>query len=224
MTASAIAPPAGATGPAGVSALLDGWVDDSAATWIYASATTFTVAGDRTAVFSKGTRLKLTQTTVKYFVVVGSSHAAGTTTVTITAGSDYTLANASITSPYYSYAASPQGWPSFFNYLPTITGFSGTPTIEFAKFSVTGKVCTLWLGIQGTSNATGFTVTYPIVSVGTANDPYIVTPVRDNGSYFVGQIFQFSSTVLKFGPSLTSGIFTASGTKEGYVNGLTYPI
>src|SRR3990167_2428347 len=44
---------------------IDGWIADGA-TWTYVSATTFTVSGDVTAQFRKGTKLKLTQTTAKY--------------------------------------------------------------------------------------------------------------------------------------------------------------
>ena len=78
-------------------------------TCTYASASTFTMAGDQTTVLSKGDRLKLTQTTAKYFYVIGVSHSAGTTTVTVTGGTDYTLANAAITTPFYSKEASPAG-------------------------------------------------------------------------------------------------------------------
>jgi len=69
-----------------------GWTA-SADTWTYASASTFTIAGiDRTAVYTKGTRLKFTQTTVKYAVVVSSAFSTNTT-VTIAVNTDYTIAN-----------------------------------------------------------------------------------------------------------------------------------
>lgn len=96
-----------------------GWVSDSANTWTRTGNQTFTVSGDRTAVFSKGTRLQWTQTTVKYGVVVASSHAAGTTTVTIATNTDYVLTAAAISANSYSYAANPQGYPAYFNYTPT---------------------------------------------------------------------------------------------------------
>lgn len=137
----------------------DGWTYDDAATWTYASATTFTVAGDQTVKFSKGTRIKLTQTTVKYFVVVGSSAAGGTTTVTITGGSDYSLANAGITSPFYSYAINPQGYPTYFNYATTWTGSSSNPAIGDGnlafQFSIVGDVVEFEL-----QSAMGSTTTY----------------------------------------------------------------
>jgi hypothetical protein len=101
--------------------LLTGWIPGNA-TWTYASATTFTVSGDKTDVFVPGTRIKLTQTTAKYFVVLSSTYGAPNTTVTITAGTSYTLANAAITSPFFSRLSAPPGWPRNFIYTPAFTG------------------------------------------------------------------------------------------------------
>lgn len=88
----------------------DGWTN-AGETWTYASATTFTVSGvDVTAKYHRGTKIKLTQTSTKYFRVESSSFSTNTT-VTVTGVGDYTLANAAIVNPYYSYAATPQGFP-----------------------------------------------------------------------------------------------------------------
>jgi hypothetical protein len=127
--------------------LLDAWVP-AGETWTYASASTFTVSGDVTAKYSKGTRLKFTQTTVKYAVVVGSSHAAGTTTVTIAVNNDYTIANAAISANYLSYAANPQGYPKAFGYTPTWASDGGTqPTLGngtlTGTFQIVGSVVTV---------------------------------------------------------------------------------
>jgi hypothetical protein len=143
----------------------DGWVADGNSP-TFATATTFTAgASDLTAVYSPGTRIKLTQTTPKFFVVAKSAFGAGTTTVTITGGTDYTLANAAITSPFYSYVVNPQGWPSWFNYTATVTGFTGAVT-QSLRFAVVGR--TVWfnvINVSGTSNATGFTISLPITAV-----------------------------------------------------------
>jgi len=112
----------------------DGWTTSSN-TWVYATASTFTIAGvDRTAIFTKGTRLKFTQTTVKYAVVLSSSFATDTT-VTIAINTDHTIANAAITLPFYSYQASPQGYPVAFNVLVT-NGLE-------CRLSIVGKQATL---------------------------------------------------------------------------------
>lgn len=92
----------------------DGWVE-AGETWTYASADdptfAFTVPGDLTAKYTPGRRIKLTQTTDKYFIITAVAHAAGTTTVTLYGGTDYDLANAAITSPFYSSAKAPAGFP-----------------------------------------------------------------------------------------------------------------
>jgi len=115
----------------------DGWVKTSD-TWTYASASTFLVSGDVTTRYTAGTRLKFSQTTVKYGTVASSSYSAPNTTVTIIVNTDHVLANAAITLPSYPYAASPQGYPSWFSYTPTFGGLSGG-TLTNALFSVVGK-------------------------------------------------------------------------------------
>ena len=67
-------------------------------------------------------RLKLTQTTVKYFIVTAVSYSSGTglTTVTVFGGSNgtfpytsggYSIANAAISANYHSTSLSPAGFP-----------------------------------------------------------------------------------------------------------------
>lgn len=149
--------------------LLDGWIPDSA-TWTYASATTFQVSGDRTAVFSKGTRIKLTQTTVKYFVVTNSSHAAGTTTVTINGGTDYTLVSAAISATYYSYAANPQGYPGYFAYTPTWISDGTQPALVdgtiTGRFAIIGKTAFVYIemtrGASSTNGTGNYAFTLPV--------------------------------------------------------------
>lgn len=81
------------------------------ATLTYASADSPTFVAntsiDLTSVISVGMKLKLTQTTVKYFIVT----AITSTTITLYGGTDYTLANASITLPYFSSMKTPYGFP-----------------------------------------------------------------------------------------------------------------
>lgn len=140
----------------------DGWVSDSA-TWTRTANTTFTVSGDVTTTFTKGTRLKVTDTTTKYFVVVSSSHAAGTTTVTITGGSDYVLA-ATPTARWYSYSASPQGYPGVFAYTPVWSSNGTPPTLGDGSiggsFSVVGKTCSALVTFVRGSTSTNGTGTY----------------------------------------------------------------
>lgn len=93
---------------------IGGWLASSG-TWTYASADsptfTLTVNADVTSFIGVGNKIKLTQTTVKYFIVTAISYSSPNTTITIYGGTDYTLANAAISSPYYSYQKSPVGFP-----------------------------------------------------------------------------------------------------------------
>ena len=150
----------------------DGWVDDSAETWTFASFAagppavgTFTVSGDVTAKYTIGTRIKLTQTTIKYFVVSAAPvFGGGSTTVTISGGTDFTLANAAISANAHSYVINPQGFPSWFNFAAAAAGFSAK-TSDVGRFNVFGRNCNIFMNIQGTSNVATFTWTAPIVAV-----------------------------------------------------------
>ena len=84
-------------------------------TWTYASSDsptfTFTVPGDNSTKYYPGMRIKLTQTTVKYFIITKVVYSSPNTTVTVYGGTDYTLANEAIIYPYYSSAKAPAGFP-----------------------------------------------------------------------------------------------------------------
>lgn len=88
----------------------DGWqsVSDS---WTYASADaptfTITVPSGAASLYGVGDRIKLTQTTVKYFIVT----AVADTVLTVYGGTDYTLANAAISAISYSHMKAPIGFP-----------------------------------------------------------------------------------------------------------------
>jgi len=78
----------------------DGWqIADE--TWTYASATTITISGDVTAKYQVGDLIKFTQTTVKYFIVSAISYSSPNTTITLAGIGTATVANATITLPYY---------------------------------------------------------------------------------------------------------------------------
>lgn len=94
----------------------DGWIPDTN-TWSYSSADspTFVISvnADMTGLIGVGNRIKLTQTSAKYFIVTAvGTFSAGATLITVYGGTDYTLANAAITSPYFSKYRFPQGFPT----------------------------------------------------------------------------------------------------------------
>lgn len=138
----------------------DGWITETR-TWTYASGTgtnvgTFTVAGvDLTAVYNVGDRVKFTQTTVKYGIITKVAFSTDTT-VTIYMGTDYTIANAAITSPAYSHDRSPVGFPMD----------PAKWTVEVTNSNDCTKTTTAngtWYGDTGLSS-TGPSITIPIGS------------------------------------------------------------
>lgn len=195
----------------------DGWVgsDD---TWTYASASTFTIAGvDRTTTYTKGTRLKFTQTSVKYAVVVSSSFSTNTT-ITIAVNTDYTIANAAITLPYYSYEASPAGYPGWFAFVPTAAGFSSDPGIATCRYNIIGEsiLYHLTASSNGTSNATSLTYTMPAAATYSIKIHCIGRAV-DNGSIVATPAMVAltgSSATATFHPSLAEGAWTGSNAKS----------
>jgi len=185
----------------------DGWTTDSGTTWTYASATTINVADG--TLFVKGTRIKLTQTTAKYFVVTSI---AGNV-ITVTGGTDYTVANAAITTQQYSHQASPVGYPTYFAYTPTFAGFSADPSGVAAKFSVIGASCYFYIyqGGNGTSNATTFTVTAPIANGSGNYVPIHTTAGVDNGNAITTPPYAYfanGSTTINCFKDHASGVWT----------------
>jgi hypothetical protein len=204
----------------GTYGLSDGWATPIGETWTYASAVTFTVPNDMTARYSKGTKLKLTQTTEKYFYVIASTYGAPNTTVTVTGGSDYTLANAAITNNYYSYAVNPEDFPGWFTYAPTLVGFSADPANPVYRFRLDGKLCTVTIrqGTAGTSNATTLTFTAPIASVNIANMVWGTTywAATDNGSALttIGRVWiQANSSSIGCYTNMSTGAWTNANGK-----------
>lgn len=132
---------------------LDGWIA-AGETWTYASATTITVPAGAASKYQKGDKIKLTQTTVKYFYVIGVAD----TLLTITGGTDYTLVSAAITSPYYSKIENPQGFPILFNWTPTYSASGSmtytSVTTHFAYFRIIGNTCEIHLRASGTTGGT----------------------------------------------------------------------
>ena len=202
-----------------------GW-NPARETWTYASATTITVPAGAAAKYAKGDKIKLTQTTVKYFYIIGVAD----TLLTVTGGSDYTVANAAITNPYYSHAENPIGFPDWFSWTPTYTGFSSNPTIQ-CQFSLKGKNCFIkgYPSSAGTSNATSFKISLPIAPVATGTKrSYSYGWAVDNGSA-VATIFKISGSDDAANLLLYKGLsegdnWTNSGSKYAYIPPMFYEI
>lgn len=201
----------------------DGW-SSAGETWTYATSSTFTISGDKTEKYSVGDKIKLTQTTVKYFYVTAVAYSAPDTTITVCAGDVYSLANAAITTPLFSKMISPNGFPASFTLTPNfVTAFSGTPSVAIS-FSIAGRLITFDIRMSGTSNSTvtliGLLTNLTLVNSGTNSSA--VGKAIDSGSYINGVTVSNSTTDIVFLKSLPSGTWTASGTKAVYCMYQTY--
>ena len=148
-------------------ALLTGWIP-AGETWTYASADdptfTFTISGDKTSKYSAGMRIKLTQTTVKYFIITAVSYSSPNTTITVYGGTDYDLANATITNPYYSTQKAPQGFP-----------------LNPAKWTITTTYTSLWVK-HNPVNKVWYNVGMISIPIGSWNINYIADVFADENA------------------------------------------
>lgn len=181
--------------------IIDGWTPVDA-TWTYASASTITVPSGAASIYQKGDRIKWTQTTVKYGVIV----AVADTLLTIAVNTDYTVANAAITLNYYSHQANPLGYPNQFSYSPTQT-WTNAPTSQTvnAKYEIIGCRVFGRVSISGTANGSnsGTDVAHTLP----------VTPETIAGSY-VGNVMGMGiwSQTGVFTEMASSYIIFSSGT------------
>lgn len=155
-----------------------GWIERSE-TWTRTGSHTFTISGDVTAVFRKGTKIRYKDGgTYEYGVVASSTYSAPDTTITLITNDDYAMAAAAITDKAISFAENPEGFPSSFNYTPTLSATGSmtiaSSTVNIARWWTSGAHCHFIVDISVSFNgtaSTGFLVTTP------------VTPVVDNTAF-----------------------------------------
>lgn len=165
----------------------NGWII-SPDTYVYISGNSFSItnSNDLTPVYTKGTRIKFTNNSSTFYGVVQSSlFSGGVTTVTLIANTDYAINNSAITNPFYSYDASPQGYPTWFNtVVGAWVGFSANP-VSLIRFAVIGNMITLLINTGiGTSNNTSFSITLPVIAI--TSDLHVLGTGFDNGGYVQG--------------------------------------
>jgi hypothetical protein len=193
--------------------IVDGWIP-ATGSCTYASASTITVPSGAASLYQKGDRIKWTQTTVKYGVIV----TVADTLLTIAVNTDYVVTNAAITLNYYSHSASPIGYPGWFAWTPTWTGFSANPAIT-AKFSIIGNtICIVIDNVtgNGTSNTTTLTITNAPVPALRTIQLLGYIGATDNGAN-VAQPGHAETTAtsatISFWKSFYQGAWTGSGSK-----------
>src|SRR6266571_5757935 len=156
----------------------DGWLGVTDI-WTYASANTITVPSGAASLYQIGDRIKWTQTTVKYGVII----AVADTLLTIAINTDYVVSNAAILNISYSHQLNPLGYPSFFNWVPSLS-WGGTPPTtpitSIAKFSLIDRSIHLFVSYIYTNSGSAVTDVHfppPIIStvggVGLYNQPLL---------------------------------------------------
>jgi hypothetical protein len=171
-----------------------GW-DEQTETWTRTGNFTFTVATDRTAVYTKGTKVRYKDGGSYEYGVIVSSAFTTVTTVTLATNSDYAMAAATLTNTAISYALNPQGYPSEYNWAASITNLTQTSGTLTAKFKMTGTLVTGHVEfVFGASSSVGGTLTLALpVTIGTygATTPIGIARFKDatGGNAFAGAIF-----------------------------------
>jgi hypothetical protein len=203
-----------------------GWVDCTNEDWFYVSATSFGVPTDLTAKYRKAAKLRWKEGgAYKYGYVVSSSY--GTyTTVNLSGGSDFSLAGGAITDNYISYVENPEGFPDFFNWVPTIVGCSVDPSDATYRFCIKGRQVTIYMQetTAGTGDATNYTYTLPVAADGTANRGWQAACLRakNNGSEIgtaKGIILPASPTLLQCFTSYIGAAWAAANGRQFGLSG-----
>lgn len=205
-----------------------GWIFANE-TWVYASTDsptfTFTIASDVTTKYSVGQRIKLTQTTVKYFIITAvSTFAGGNTTITVYGGTDYTLANAIITNPFWSMVKSPQGFPiNPAKWTVTVSSTAndrqGSP-VSGTWYNDASLQISIPIGVWHTSYTGSFSVTraangelYGASTLSTANN-------SESDTNWSDAIYTNNASALQIPVAITGVIVTAAKTTY-YLNAKT---
>jgi hypothetical protein len=200
----------------------NGWypVND---TWTYNNANGINVPSGATLKYQKGWGIRFKQGgSFKYAYMT----TVADTLLTVNGGSDYSVANAAITDVAVSLNPNNAfGFPSWFNFSPTLGGFSAAPSVTMYRFTVMGRtvIFPFRQGIAGTSDATTFTMTLPIMPANVASGSWFfpLSPIQDNGAIPTSPglgIISAGTITMDLYKTIAFGAWTASSTK--YANGI----
>lgn len=181
-------------------------------TWTYASASTITIPTDGTTTYRVGMKIRLKQGAgYKYYY----GHTVAATLLTVAVNTDYVVANAAITDVAYSFASTPYGFPSEFNFAAAPTNLTQTSGTLTAKYSLIGHYLAIRFHfVFGASSAIAGSVTMatPFV-IGTYAGSTVRAPVgtvtyldaSPAGTYLGNVVVNAADTLLL-------QVITASGT------------
>jgi len=120
--------------------------------------------------------------------------------------------------------ANPQGFPDWFNWAPTVTGFSSVPKTVAYRFKITGRQVFLVIAqkTNGTSNANTLSVSLPVTAatIGTGGNwrgtnGYAV----DNGTGLTVAsrwVINSGETTIDFYTNMANGAWTDANGKRVY--------
>lgn len=181
-----------------------GWNSIPTCTYETADSPTFqfSIASDMTQILGLGNRIKLTQTTDKYFIITAiGAFTAGKTIITVYGGTDYTLTNTAITSPLYSNIKSPFGFP--LNPTKWTSVFEDTAGSTW----VTGaNVINTWYYLLFGGVAAGLNI-----PIGLWNVSYTIPYYLTNAATIYGMV-TLTNTNTQLNKYYTSALYLASNT------------
>jgi hypothetical protein len=162
-----------------------------------------------TAYFPKGAKVRIKQTSYKYFYVTSTSYTSSNTYVNLTGGSNYSVANAAIEELAFSHVQLPEGFPEWFDYTPTWTAATTAPAIGngslVGRFKMDGSLCTLLLRMTASTTTTfgsgNWTFSIPVPVDSSLSYPYFgLARVRRPGQFNYLLTAQLANidTVLQF--------------------------
>lgn len=146
-----------------------GWIERSE-TWTRTGNHTFTISGDVTATFRKGTKVRYKDGgSYEYGIVISSSYSAPNTTVTLAANSDYAMAS-NPTDRAISFVENPEGFPTSFSIATTtsITSSAGSLSnivVAVAKIAIIGGEIKFWFDVTfdlGSATALSIFASLPV--------------------------------------------------------------
>lgn len=197
----------------------------------YVSATQLTIPGNWTSILKKYDKIACVNSGQKYFFLYPApTYAGGVTTLTVYGGSDFSLANAAITSLMFSKAENPTGFPETFNYVPT---FSAENSMTFTGVAIT-KAC-FWIaegkahvlinasGTTGGTVSTGVKATLPFNVHADANDMPCAGRVSDGGNTLAANVWVQNSDNCVYARKYDSSNFAAGSGRRMIVAPIYQP-
>jgi hypothetical protein len=178
---------------------------------------------DVTNLYTTGLKLKWNDGSDKYGYA-GSASYGTATNIHLVPNSDYALSGSAIAGAAVSRVAMPVGFPEWFNYAPTLTGWGTAPTTAFYRFNMIGHqvMAVISQGAGGASNGTVAQISLPVAAKSTS---YLYWGGANNFIFDNGMITTgasrwnipggtFDETIASFYTNMGAGGWTASGDKR----------